>query len=575
MTDAAAEGTAIRGRSDHRPFPHDLRAVLGSIGEAVYDWDVPSDRLSWSHQAPAILRTGSTDAIASGRAYARLIRHDTGVSRYDAVMRGDGRDLGHGVAFQTRYAFTAPGGVVLQIEDTGRWFAGPDGKPARVHGVVRVLPAGAAGAGSQAPQQDPLTGALSRTALIDLLADEITRARRAHSSMALVLVGIDGLAGINEAYGFDVADESIAETARRLRAVMRRGDVIARYAGSKLAVVLMGCTEEQLPVATQRFVASVRQGPAPTSGGAVSLSVRLGAVLLPRHGQTATDALAHAEDALADAKASPTSDVVIFAPDRRKAERRMSNRRLSDEVISALNDRRVCIAQQPVVDARTRAVVFREALLRIRSTDGTLLPAAFVVPMVEKLGFMPMLDQRVLELAAAELEADPRLVMSVNVSPTSVVHPEWIATLTALAAPRPSLARRLIVELTETCFIHDMETTRIRVAQVKDLGVRVAIDDFGAGHTSFRHLRHLGVDMIKIDGAFVQNVARSSDDRFFVRTLLDLARHLGAEVVAEWVNDEAAARLLADWGVHYLQGELFDECEASPRQSTPRTGTDS
>lgn len=574
--DAATDGQDPVARGGDEPFAHDLRAVLGSIGEAVYDWDIASDRIAWSGQAAAVLCTGTLEPIASGRAYARLVRPDDGVSRYDTVMRGKERDVGHGVAFQTRYVLLPPGGQPLCVEDTGRWFAGTDGRPAKVHGVVRVLQgvATAGGTGSDA-HQDWLTGAMTRSQLTEMLSDELARARRAHTSLALVLVGIEGLAAINEAYGFDVADEAIASVAQRLRGVMRRGDAMARFSGNKLAIVLLGCSEDQLPIAADRFVKSVQATPLTTSKGVVNASIRLGGVLLPRFGQTAADAMTHAEEALSDAKASPTLQIVLFTPDRRKVERRMSNRRLTDEVVSALNERRVCIVQHAVVDSRTRAVAFREALMRIRAQDGTVLPAAFVVPMVEKLGFMPMLDQRVLELAATALEDDPQLTLSVNVSQASVSHPEWISALTAFAAPRPSMARRLIVELTETCFVHDIETTRLRIAQIKDLGVRVAIDDFGSGHTSFRHLRNLNVDIIKIDGAFVQNIVRSNDDRFFVRTLLELARHLGVLVVAEWVQDEASARMLADWGVDFLQGELFDMPELAPVVEPQRaTGTD-
>ncbi len=572
----AADGPDSAARDGDEPFAHDLRAVLGSIGEAVYDWDIASDRIAWSGQAATVLSVGSLDPISSGRAYARLIKPDDGVSRYDSVMRAKERDVGHGVVFQTRYVLTPPGGTPTCVEDTGRWFAGTDGRPAKVHGVVRVLPGVAsAGATGSDPHQDWLTGAMTRAQLTEMLSDELARARRSHGSLALVMVGIEGLAAINDAYGFDVADEAIASVAQRLRTVMRRGDAMARFSGNKLAIVLLGCSEDQLPVAAQRFVTSVQSTPLTTSKGVVNASIRLGGVLLPRFGQTAADAMSHAEESLADAKASPTLQIVLFTPDRRKVERRMSNRRLTDEVISALNDRRVCIVQQAVVDARTRNVAFREALMRIRAQDGTVLPAAFVVPMVEKLGFMPMLDQRVLELAATALEEDPDLTLSVNVSQASVSHPEWISALTAFAAPRPSLARRLIVELTETCFVHDIETTRMRIAQIKDLGVRVAIDDFGSGHTSFRHLRNLNVDIIKIDGAFVQNIVRSNDDRFFVRTLLELARHLGVLVVAEWVRDEASARILADWGVDFLQGELFDMPELGAEPALlPATGTE-
>ena len=103
------------------------------------------------------------------------------------------------------------------------------------------------------------------------------------------------------------------------------------------------------------------------------------------------------------------------------------------------------------------------------------------------------------------------------------------------------MAERLIVEITESAAIHDIDDTRGFVSRVKDLGCRIAIDDFGSGYTSFRNLRKLGVDILKIDGAFVQNLMRSDDDRAFVQALVDLARRLGLKTVAEWVQDEASA----------------------------------
>ena len=114
-----------------------------------------------------------------------------------------------------------------------------------------------------------------------------------------------------------------------------------------------------------------------------------------------------------------------------------------------------------------------------------------------------------------------------------------------------------------------VEATRRCLATVKDLGVLVAIDDFGAGYTSFRSLRALPIDIIKIDGVFVQNISRSSDDRFFVRALVDLARQLGVKVVAEWVEDAEAAAILAEWGVDFLQGDGVGgspEIDAPPQQ---------
>jgi EAL domain-containing protein (putative c-di-GMP-specific phosphodiesterase class I) len=102
------------------------------------------------------------------------------------------------------------------------------------------------------------------------------------------------------------------------------------------------------------------------------------------------------------------------------------------------------------------------------------------------------------------------------------------------------------------------------VTRLKNLGARIAIDDFGAGYTSFRNLRRLGVDMVKIDGAFVQNIAHSPDDRAFVHTLIDLAQRLDIETVAEWVQDEEAATLLSSWGCNYLQGRLIGPATSQP-----------
>jgi EAL domain-containing protein (putative c-di-GMP-specific phosphodiesterase class I) len=125
-----------------------------------------------------------------------------------------------------------------------------------------------------------------------------------------------------------------------------------------------------------------------------------------------------------------------------------------------------------------------------------------------------------------------------------------------MLSAHPGVAQRLIVEITETVAIPDIEEVRSFVTRLKNLGSRIAIDDFGAGYTSFRNLRKLGVDIVKIDGAFVQNISHSADDRAFVQTLIDLARRLEIKTVAEWVQDEAAASMLRDWGCDFIQGRL-------------------
>jgi EAL domain-containing protein (putative c-di-GMP-specific phosphodiesterase class I) len=169
------------------------------------------------------------------------------------------------------------------------------------------------------------------------------------------------------------------------------------------------------------------------------------------------------------------------------------------------------------------------------------------------------------------LALNPRERLSVNLSPMTMERSDWLPTLAGHLGARPGVASRLIIEVTETIAVSDPIAARAHLDAMKELGVCIAIDDFGAGHTSFKHLRMFPIDILKIDGAFVQNLARSTDDRFFVRTLIHLAQHLGISTVAEWVEDEETAVMLAGWGVDYLQG---DHCGKPEVTTATVTGAD-
>jgi EAL domain-containing protein (putative c-di-GMP-specific phosphodiesterase class I) len=227
------------------------------------------------------------------------------------------------------------------------------------------------------------------------------------------------------------------------------------------------------------------------------------------------------------------------------------------EILNALNERRLALALQPVAHAMSRKVAFHEGLLRLRNRSGRIVPASVFIPASKENGLVALLDQRVIELAAQELRGDPDLRLSVNASPVSLGNPEWLRALRSQAVKAGTFAGRLIVEITETVAVADLKRSAHVLRALKELGIDIAIDDFGSGHTSFLALRELPVDIIKIDGTFVQDVERSSDGRFFIRTLVDLARHLGCKVVGEWVESEIAADIVETLGVDYLQGRLL------------------
>ena len=547
------------------PNGPDPRIVLDSIGEVVYDWDIVSDRLTWGPNAAKVLAALSPDQLGSGRAYGELLAPDSAGSRYQAIQSG-AVDAGAGVPYRARYGLTVPGPggrnkEVIWVEDSGRWFAGAGAKPERAHGIVRVITNH-----YEAERElefksrfDPLTGCYNRGHLVEIVSRMLARPPGKQPHFCILLASLDNLFVLNRTYGYDVADEVIAGVATRLRRTMRGPDSLARYAGAKFALILDNCDPDQMLNAGRRFLEETSGQPIETSAGAIPVTLGVGGVAAPRDGRNANQLFQHAEEALDHARQSSGSRLFGYTPSLARSDNRVQAAKLADEIVGALNEGRVVLALQPIVDTRTRREAFSEALVRLRSPDGSIIPPGAILPVAEKAGLVHMLDQRVLELAIPRLAADTNLTLSVNVSSATIHDPDWPNRFRGMIARDPGVASRLIIEITETCAIADVEATSAFMTTARELGVRVAMDDFGAGHTSFRNLRRLPFDLIKLDGAFVQNLSRSSDDRFFVRTLIELAHHMRIPVVAEWVEDAEAARLLEEWGVEYLQGMHFGD----------------
>jgi diguanylate cyclase (GGDEF)-like protein len=534
----------------------DTAEILRSIGDVSYEWRLDSDALAWSANAASVLGIEPA-AVATGRAFASGVEAEGGQSRVDAIQQSVLRDTGDGVAYQAQYAFKR-GDEKIWLEDSGRWFAGPDGKPQRAHGIIRVINERHEREQKlvRLAQFDPLTGELNRAYLTELLGTTLDEALRFRTSCGFLLIAIDHLGRLNEAYGFDITEDVIAQVAKRLRARLRGKDHIGRFSGNKFGVILTQCTPDELSVAADRLLAGVRDETIATDAGPVAVTVTIGGVTAPRHARTVPEILTRAMDALHAARVRRHGSFAAYRPSAERDALRRESVRATDEIVAALNERRIALAYEPVVEAQSRRNAFYECLMRVDRSDGAVAHANEIIPVAERVGLMRMLDYRVLELVVNELAEAPALHASVNVSPASTVDPDWWSGLAALLRANTGVGERLIIEITETSAIQDVDDARGFVARVKDLGCRIAIDDFGAGHTSFRNLRRLGVDIVKIDGAFLQNIVKSADDRAFVHTLIDLARRLGLKTVAEWVQDEEAAKLVTDWGCDYLQGAL-------------------
>jgi len=533
--------------------------ILASLGQAAFVWDIATDAIVWSDQANAVFSDIPAAALASGAEFSKLIEPARSI-RSDALLGSAPAQRDEGAPYRIEYGVrSSTSEPVLWIEETGCWFAGPDGRPARAQGIVRINNERHARDEQllKLSRHDPLTGELNRTHLIAALAEAIEEAARFRTSSAFMLIGIDHLARINDAFGFDVADAVISETAQRIRSRLRGGDVLGRFSGNKFGLILKNCTLDDMNIAAERFLAQIRDEVVPTQSGPVSVTASIGAVTVPRHARNANEAINRAHETLDMAKRRRSGSFSVWRPNVERDAQRRVNIRVTDEIVTALNERRIVMAFEPVVETRSRNSAFYECLIRMEQDDGQVLLAPDIVPVAERLGLIRLVDHRVLELVVAELAASPNVRLSLNISPDTTMDPDWWASIESLMRAHPGVAERLIVEITETVAIQDVDDLRGFVTRLKNFGSRIAIDDFGAGYTSFRNLRKLGVDIVKIDGAFVQNIARSADDRAFVQTLVDLARRLQIRTVAEWVQDEGSATMLRDWGCDYIQGRLI------------------
>ena len=539
----------------------DARSILSSVGEAIYSWDIESDRITWSQNASQVLGVADIAQISSCSGYSVITDAASPSSLQMTIFECQRQDKGTGVAYTARYLINPQPGRKVWVEDKGRWFADDNGRPRLAHGIVRVVSAESEAEAQLAigRQMDPATGAQTRPDFANTLSEAVQRMRNDKRQLVVLLFAIEDLATLNRTYGYNVGDEVIAAVARRIKAHTRKFDVLGRHSGNKIVALLAPSLPDEMEHTALRLASIVRDTPVSTSAGAISASVRVGGVVAPRDAQEVAEILHATEEALADAKSENNCIFAAYTKDPKTISRRQSNAEQTDSVLSAINERRIQLAYQPLYDVRTRRVEMYESLVRMMSPAGELVSAGSIVPVAEKLNFVHMVDHRVLELAINTLVQRPDLKLTVNAGVNSVLHPEWLTSFRSLIGTAGDAAQRLVVEITETALIEDLSEATKVIEAIKSFGCKVAIDDFGAGHTSFRNMRMLPIDILKIDGAFIKNLMQSTDDRFFVRTLLQLANHLKIETVAEWVQDEESAKLLAEWGVAYLQGDYIGE----------------
>jgi diguanylate cyclase (GGDEF)-like protein/PAS domain S-box-containing protein len=426
---------------------------------------------------------------------------------------------------------------------------------------------------------DPLTGLPNRLFLLRRLA-------RMGSGATGVLchIDLDRFRDVNDDLGHAAGDDVLVEFAQRLRSVARSDDLVIRLGADEFAVLTGTAltTAQSTAFAERILLAAAAPYGVPGAGGAqvVSLSASVGvasAAGLATERRSSLDALLHRADlAMHRAKALGRGRVAHFTEemlvDARAVDAARARRHMERRLRQAIELGALSLHYQPVVTLPTGQVTGVEALARWDDSElGSVPPDAFI-PLAEQTGLIVDLGRCVLEAACREAAGWPvgpaglAPTVAVNVSPVQLAQRSFLDDVTGALASSRLAPERLCLEITETAAITDLPATAARLAELRELGVRLALDDFGAGHSSLTLLRRLPVHLVKIDRSFVQRVTRDTADAVLVRLVLEAAHSLGRRVCAEGVETLEQAQQLVAMGCDAAQGWLFGRPQAASSQ---------
>ena len=403
---------------------------------------------------------------------------------------------------------------------------------------------------------DALTGLPNRSALqaqLSTALDELADDRSA--GVAVMILDLDGFKEVNDTLGHQQGDAALVEVGTRLAAAVGGSGVVARLGGDEFAVLLAGTVDEGAAVRLGRRVLRALEQPIALDGLEIEVGASLGIALAPLHATDAAGLLKRADLAMSDAKAA-IGGLRVFEPDLDTDNPRRLL--LVAELRAALNHGHVEVFVQPQARLDSGRTVSVEALARWQHPELGAVPPDEFIPVAERTGLVGPLTTQVLDQSLAAV-ANWRaqgldLGIAVNLSTRSLHDADMVHEVSRLLRRHAVPPSRLTLEVTESSVMADPARATAVLHQLRDLGVRLSVDDFGTGYSSLSYLKRLPVHEVKIDRSFITGLAQQSDDVAIVRAIVDLGRHLGLDVVAEGVEDQATWDLLNSMGCDLVQG---------------------
>jgi len=538
-----------------------LQVTLASIADAVLTTDVEGRILFLNPVAEQL--TGWTLADAEGRPHEEVFRiHD---SQTDAILPSPVTRCLH----EQTITSLDEGAVLLsrhgerhEVQDSAAPVRTVDG---HIIGAVLVFQNVTHARNLQRElsynaSHDALTGLYNRLKFEQELDAAWQQAQAGSTQHALCFIDLDRFKVVNDSAGHAAGDLLLRELGTLLHDSLRGSDAVARIGGDEFALLLRDCDLGQAEAIAEKLIASIGAVRFNWQDRVYDVGASAGIVAITAETRSPAELMSQADVACYTAKHAGRNRAALYRAGSEDVERQHREILMASGLREALEQHRFELHAQPIVATRASGTKQQhvELLLRLRDVQGQLISPATFIPAAERFGLMSNIDRWVVRQVLVELvpwlQERPQLHVGINLSGNSLSDPGFLPELLELIAASPLDPQRLLFELTETAVINKLSVASQLISQVRERGCRIALDDFGAGLSSFTYLKNFRVDYVKIDGSFVRNLDQDPLDRAIVESINQVAHHLGAETIAEFVESRATFELLGSIGVDYAQG---------------------
>jgi diguanylate cyclase (GGDEF)-like protein len=407
---------------------------------------------------------------------------------------------------------------------------------------------------------DGLTSLPNRSLLADRINQALLLSRRNNQQVAVLFVDLDNFKFINDSLGHDFGDELLKISAERLRGCIRANDTVARHGGDEFVIIISAAAADHFVATVATQIRETISRPVTIKGHEMSVTCSIGISIFPKDGNDAQTLLKNADVAMYRAKEMGRDNFQFYSEELNA--RSMARMTMERHLRRALENDEFTLHYQPKVSMSSGVITGMEALLRWRSPELGMLPPAEFIPLAEETGLIGPIGEWVLRSACAQNRAWqesglPSLRVAVNISALQFKLANLAGVIARVLRETGLEAKSLELEITESAVINNVERMITTLGELKEMGIHLAMDDFGSGYASLYYLKQFPFDKLKIDRPFVEEITSNPNSSAIARTVIAMAHSLHLKVVAEGVETEGQMRYLRNHGCDEMQGYYF------------------